>query len=269
MGSLNVSEITYQPVRAPGQTQSLGMPGLQRLDSGTYRGPLGYNFGPSDVEPQPPTQPVDSHTANVEETSHDAPSTFIGRAHYLSHETQFDEATARAYPSYQSDELSELGESVLSIFRAFDLPTRSMKQGLTDAFVRFCYPWTPILSRGDVESPPEKTSLLLIQSMFLAASRASSSPGVLAFATPAQFYQRAKALFFMNHEKNPMAVIKATIMLQWYTPDGPEHVSYDASEFWLKIGVGIAYQIGLHRDPGTSRNAPERRRVWWSLVVSS
>lgn len=59
----------------------------------------------------------------------------------------------------------------------------------------------------------------------------------------------------MNHEKNPLAAIKATIMLQWYTPDGPEHVSYDTGEFWLKTGVGIACQVGLHRDSGEGPNA--------------
>jgi putative effector of murein hydrolase len=57
------------------------------------------------------------------------------------------------------------------------------------------------------------TSLLLNQAVFLAASRVSSAPGVAAYASSEQFYQRAKALFWQGHEKNPVTVIAATIML--------------------------------------------------------
>lgn len=208
------------------------------------------------------------HSANTGRDTFGASTTYIGRSHYLTEETSIDEDSSRAYPSYHPSELSGVGESVLHMFKAFDLPARSIRQGLVDNFIQFCYPWTPILSRGELNfSSPDQPSLLLSQALFLAASRASSSPGILAFATPEQLYQRAKGLFYMNYETDPLAVIKATIMLQWYTPDGPEHVSYDTGEFWLKVGVGIAYQIGLHKDPGEERNASIRRRVWWSLVV--
>ncbi|KAJ5987754.1 hypothetical protein N7481_002964 [Penicillium waksmanii] len=208
------------------------------------------------------------HSVQASDKPHEGSTTYIGRSHYLSQDTPIDETSSRAYPPYQPEDSSGIGDSVLTMFNAFDLPVKSIRQALIDSFMRFCYPWTPILAHGELDfSSEDNSSLLLSQSLFLAASRASSSPGILAFATPAQFYQRAKALFFMNHETNPLTVIKATIMLQWYTPDGPEHVSYDAGEFWLKIGVGIAHQVGLHRDPGVGNDASVRRRVWWSLMV--
>lgn len=72
----------------------------------------------------------------------------------------------------------------------------------------------------------------------------------------------------MNHELDALTVIKATIMLQWYTPVGPEEVSYDAGEFWLRVGVAIALQIGLHREPPRGPTASVRKRVWWTLRVS-
>lgn len=197
-------------------------------------------------------------------------TTYIGRSHYLSHDTPIDEDSSRAYPPYQPEDPSGVGSFVLHKFNAFDLPVKSTQQALMDSFVQFCYPWTPILNSGELDFSSENIqSLLLSQALFLAASRVSSSAGILAFASPAQFYERAKALFFMNHETDPLSVIKATIMLQWYTPDGPEHVSYDVSEFWLRLGVGIAYQVGLHKDPGVGKDASTRRRVWWSLVVGT
>jgi hypothetical protein len=51
-------------------------------------------------------------------------------------------------------------------------------------------------------------------------------------------------------------------------PNGPEHVSFDTSRFWLQIGVGLAHQVGLHKEP-TGVDCLVRRRLWWSLVVSA
>ena len=210
-----------------------------------------------------------SQLEDVDEDRNTESTTYIGRAHYLCEDTPIDEASSRAYPAYQRHELSETGATVLQLFKAFELPSRSTRQSLIDNFIQFCHPWTPILSRGEMDfSETKRPSLLVTQALFLAASRVCSASGVLAFATPEQFYQRAKSLFYMNHEKDPLAVIKATIMLQWYTPDGPEHVSYDAGEFWLKIGVGIAFQVGLHKETSPGGSNFVRRRLWWSLVVS-
>jgi len=194
--------------------------------------------------------------------------TFIGRAHYIHENSPIDERSARSYPTSKANELSEVGATVLELFKSFDLPPRSTRQSLVDNFIQYCHPWTPILSRSELEtSETRRPSLLLMQALLVAASKVSSSPAIPAFATPEEFYQRAKALFYMNYESDPITVIKSTIMLQWYTPDGPEHVSYDAGEFWLKLGVGIAFQVGLHREPSPGPTSSIRRRMWWSLVV--
>lgn len=196
-------------------------------------------------------------------------ATFIGRAHYIDDDTPVDEQSARSYPTNKINELSRTGMTVLELFKSFEVPPRSVRQSLMDNFLKYCHPWTPILSRGDLEISDKRVpSLLLMQALFLTASRISSSSANPVFATPEQFYQRAKALFYMNAERDPITVIQSTIMLQWYTPDGPEHVSYDSGEFWLKIGVGIAFQVGLHREPNPGPNSATRRRIWWSLVVS-
>jgi hypothetical protein len=57
-------------------------------------------------------------------------------------------------------------------------------------------------------------------------------------------------------------------MLQWYNPQAPEHVSFDNSGFWLKLAVGVAHQIGLHKEPPPGPSNAIRRKLWWSLVVS-
>lgn len=55
------------------------------------------------------------------------------------------------------------------------------------------------------------------------------------------------------------------------TNSGPERVSIHNSGYWLRVGVGLAQQIGLHREPDTSKhsktNCQLRRRTWWVLYV--
>jgi len=74
-------------------------------------------------------------------------------------------------------------------------------------------------------------------------------------------------LFWLGYEKDTITVIIATCIMHWWNPDGPEHVSIDTSSFWVRIGVGLAYQIGLHKEPQRARDASLRRRLWWTLFV--
>lgn len=196
-------------------------------------------------------------------------TSYVGRSHYLAHDLPIDESSARAY--HGSKEPSETELKTLQLWSCCLIPPKAVRQSLIDTFMQKCYPWTPVLFPDDITNDRlgKQPSLLLNQALFLAASRVSSAPGVAAFASSEQFYQRAKVLFWLCQEKNPLAVIAATVMLQWYNPDGPEHVSFDTSRFWLQIGVGLAHQVGLHKEPTPGADYLARRRLWWSLVVSA
>lgn len=195
-------------------------------------------------------------------------TTYIGRSHYEGN-GPIDEATARSYTQSRQKDLSDIERKTLELWNVYSLPPRPVHESLVEAFTEYCSPWMPVLEPDDMQTPASRdNSLLLAQAVFLAASRVTSSSSVQAFSTPADFYQRAKALYWVGHEKNPLTVIKATTMLHWYTPDGPAFVSYDTSEYWLRIGVGLAHQIGLHREPPHGPKRAIRRRVWWTLVVS-
>ncbi len=198
-------------------------------------------------------------------------ATYVGRSHYISQDLPIDETSARAYRASKDKAPSEAELKTLELWGCSLLPSKPVGQSLVDTFMQRCYPWTPVLSLEDIDTERlgRQPSLLLSQALFLAASRVSSAPGVTAFASPEQFYQRAKALFWLSHEKNPLTVIAATTLLHWYNPDGPEHVSFDTSRFWLQIGVGLAHQVGLHKEPAHGADYLVRRRIWWSLVVST
>lgn len=124
------------------------------------------------------------------------------------------------------------------------------------------------MHENDVASILNGTSSpLLAQALYVAATRVSSAPISPAEPSIKERYERAKILFWMGHESNPINSVKATLLMQWYNPEGPEHVSLDTSEFWMRTGVGLAYQIGLHKEPVQGPWYSMRRRIWWSLVV--
>ena len=164
--------------------------------------------------------------------------------------------------------LPHLDVLFLALRKAFDLPSRTMRESLIDAFMEHCHPWTPIVERRWLEETDQRRpSLLLLQAVFLAGSRVLSSP--LVHTSSPEFYERARALFFHGHEKNTTLAIVAVCLLQWWNPTGPEKFSVNTSGFWVRIGVELAYQVGLHKEPADGPFKSFRRRLWWTLVVSN
>jgi hypothetical protein len=197
-----------------------------------------------------------------------ATPTYMGRAHYIQDDEDIDEARARSFPSNRMDGLSHLEMSTIVAFNAFQLPSSSTRHELMGSFLQHCSPWMPILHEHDVNSVLNGTSSpLLAQALYVAASRVSAQSRPLPAPSIKELYERAKILFWMGHESNPINSIKATLLMQWYNPEGPEHVSLDTSEYWLRTGVGLAYQVGLHKEPAAGPWYSMRRRIWWSLVV--
>lgn len=212
------------------------------------------------------------------------PSTtsYLGRSEYITHDVPIDEDSAAQYHTGAAQELSPADMKTLEALHAFDLPPRPIREALIDSFMTYCQPWTPIVERTFLwRKDGKEPSVLLLQCVFLAASRVSSAPSATSYATSEEFYRRAKALFWLGHEKDVMTMTTAVCILQWYNPGGPEHISTDTSKFWLQTTVGLAHQIGLHREPTPSRyehmfrlypltsgiNAIYCVRLWWSLVA--
>ncbi|KIL86323.1 hypothetical protein FAVG1_10152 [Fusarium avenaceum] len=217
--------------------------------------------------------PIDHATYQLQTPSTSQATTYIGRGHYVEDDNEIDETSARAFEPAKIKVGPHAGtqKETLVLWKAFDIPPLAARQSLLSAFLDYCNLWTPVLEPKDIQElscfDQEKTSMLLAQSLWLAGSRVTNAPSVVAFASSDDFYHRAKAVFWSGLEADGVSAIKASLMLQWYNPQAPEHISFDNSGFWLKIGVGIAHQIGLHKEslPGPTRAI--RRRLWWSLVV--
>ncbi|OBT71010.1 hypothetical protein VF21_10003 [Pseudogymnoascus sp. 05NY08] len=189
---------------------------------------------------------------------------YLGRSEYLAPAIPFSEA--RPNQESPSAALPEVDLQILRLQRVFDLPSRSVRAGLIDNFMTYCFPWMPIVERRWLEvGGQNKPSILLLQAVFVAGSRVSSESMLL--KSSEEFYRKAKALFFCGHEKNSIIIIIAVCLLHWWSPASPEELSADSSHFWMAVGVRFAYQIGLHREPPKGKHAMLRRRIWWTLVA--
>jgi len=157
---------------------------------------------------------------------------------------------------------------VLELYGAFDLPDMPLRQSLFEAFQEKCWTWMPVV---DILSHTQaglstKTSLLPLQAIMLVG--ALMRPDVCDKATCDTYYYRVKSLIHSGYERNPMNLLAAMCLVQYYTPTAPKDVSVDTPRFWWSSALGIAQQIGLHRQP-TRRGHDYglRRRVWWTMYV--
>lgn len=193
----------------------------------------------------------------------------MGRAQYFQ-DAQIPVDQDQQYVGSTMEDPTDEDLQLLQFQRAFDLPPRAIREGLVDTFMKRCAPWMPIVERAWLEDDEHGSpSILLLQSVFLAASRVTTAPAVAAYASSHEFYRRAKALFWSGWEKNPITVVASVCILHWYNPEGPERVSTNTSGFWRYVAVGLAHQIGLHKEPLRQGDRSLRRRLWWSLYVSS
>lgn len=190
---------------------------------------------------------------------------YLGRSEYLGLAAPQLTEIPNVQDSERCARLTEEEKTILDIHRAFDLPPLAIQRSLIDNFETYCAPWMPILDSKHLQQP-NKLSILLLQSVFVAGSRVAAASHIS--ASSETYYRRAKALFFSSYETNPVIKIAAACLLNWWNPLGPDKVSLDGSGFWLRVAVSLAYQIGLHRESPNGKNSSYRRRLWWTLVVS-
>ncbi|OAQ77920.1 Acyl-CoA dehydrogenase [Purpureocillium lilacinum] len=244
----------------PNTTGTTGLTAISDLDTTG----LHQITGPATSPHSPISQNSQFHKAYEIPT---VDRSYDGRSEYLGDQVPFTEPLHVSHTGLDPEHgLPHLDVRFLALRKAFDLPSRTMRESLIDAFMEHCHPWTPIVERRWLEETDQRRPpLLLLQAVFLAGSRVLSSP--LVHTSSPEFYERARALFFHGHEKNTTLAIVAVCLLQWWNPTGPEKFSVNTSGFWVRIGVELAYQVGLHKEPADGPFKSFRRRLWWTLVV--
>lgn len=167
----------------------------------------------------------------------------------------------------ENQQLSSTVRQVLLLHGAFELPELPLRQSLIEAFIERCYTFMPVieLEHFQGESTSGEHSLLVLQAVILAGSL--MRPQVCEAGFSERQYQRVKALIQCGHETNPLMMLAALCIVQWYAPNAPSTISADMPKAWNIQAVGLAHQLGLHREPkaeGTQQGL--RNRIWWTLV---
>ena len=168
----------------------------------------------------------------------------------------------------QPFKLSETEIQVLHLYHAFDLPELPLRQSLIEAYAEKCSTWMPVVDVASLSAglSNTETSLLLLQAVLLVG--ASMRPDVCNKSTLDSFYHRVKALINTGYERNPLNILAALCLIQWYTPTAPKDVSTDTPRYWESCALGIAQQIGLHQQPQRkTSDSGLRRRIWWTLYA--
>jgi hypothetical protein len=177
--------------------------------------------------------------------------------------------------------LVKLGKEEVELLRqrgALSIPHWTYCDDLIEAYFQYVAPVVPVINRSrfmrqyrDPNNPP---SLLLLQTIFLAGSRATSKsyPKDMEGATmPSSmtFYKRAKALYDSDYEGDRIIVLQALILLGWYgeeTSDVTKNVFY-----WNGLATTVAQGSGVHRSAEKARlpRSDKRlwKRIWWTLFT--
>lgn len=197
-------------------------------------------------------------------------ASYLGRANYMTSHVEIDEDDATQYqsPGARTGPLHSLQTRIRRHLSMIELPQKPVRETLLRNFLQRCRPFMPLVNESDLDKfDAQNSDSLLVTSMLVAGSIVSSAPQATEIGQ--RCYQRAKVLFYTGAEQNHIHTVMASIFLQWLNPSGPEHVSIDNSSFWLRISVGLAHQLGLHREPDHRvADAKLRRKIWWTLVVS-
>ncbi|KAI5466555.1 cutinase transcription factor 1 alpha [Mariannaea sp. PMI_226] len=175
-------------------------------------------------------------------------------------------------------ELDNVEIEILHQRGAFLLPPRSLCDELIESYFTWVHPIVPVINRTrfmrqyrDPKNPP---SLLLLQSVLLAGTRACNNPQMMdanGSTTPAAltFYKRAKALYDANYEDDRVTIVQSLLLMGWYW-EGPEDVTKNVF-YWSRVATIVAQGSGMHRSVEQSQltRSDKRlwKRIWWTLFT--
>jgi hypothetical protein len=177
-----------------------------------------------------------------------------------------------------STRMNDVELEILQTRGALSLPPKELCDELIREYFKWIAPVVPVINKTlfmqryhDPKNPP---SLLLMQAILLAGSRVCATTMLLdsnGSEVPAAtlFYQRAKALYDADYEKDRVTLVQALILMGWYWED-PGRVHKNVF-YWNGLATTVAHGCGMHRSTKSSRlSLKDQRlwtRIWWTLYT--
>ncbi|KAK2732331.1 hypothetical protein FQN57_002947 [Myotisia sp. PD_48] len=176
--------------------------------------------------------------------------------------------SSRSYdiPTVANSPLKTIEARIQSFAGANQLPPKSMIEALSSIYFKYLYHRVPVVDRRQGTACP---SILLQQSLCLAGSVLRHPRSTKGLAESERFYARAKALFYSNHEHDPLIILQSVCLLTLWTVTPPSVVTIDSGWSWLGLAIRFAFQIGLHRESTYPQRASPgcARRIAWFLFA--
>ncbi|CDR38827.1 CYFA0S02e06480g1_1 [Cyberlindnera fabianii] len=164
---------------------------------------------------------------------------------------------------------------ILRLRGAFLLPEKALCDDLINTFFEHIYPVEPVVDRKMFMKQYESGtgSLLLLQSILLAASRVSDNELIFDsngsnYLTSATFFQRAKALYEANYEKEAIPIIQSLSLFSRFW-EGIDDILGN-SFYWTRIAITAAQGFGFHRNMSGNFSNEEIKVckiLWWNLYI--
>lgn len=155
-------------------------------------------------------------------------------------------------------------------------PSDHQQQDLIESYAEtyweYCYPWCPVLDPDDLFDGISRSPLL---ENALAAAGSHIQPPLVPHQGPAEYYAKARSIFYNDEESDPMTTLKSVALFYWWAPRAPTTVHRHSSWWWTSVLIRHAQQMNLHREPATAHPMRTehilsvRRRIWWTAFVSA
>ncbi|RMJ19160.1 hypothetical protein BHE90_003703 [Fusarium euwallaceae] len=147
---------------------------------------------------------------------------------------------------------------------------QELQQSFSETYFRYCYPWCPVLDRDTLEADL-KRSPMLANALALAASHVQ--PPLVKHEGPAEYYQKARMIFYNDEEADMLTALKAISLFYWWAPRPPSIAHRHSSWWWTSVIIRHAQQMNIHREPteevaqAAGIDLGLRRRLWWTVFA--
>lgn len=179
-------------------------------------------------------------------------------------------------PEIQTDamtqQLANQERKILSVTSGniTNIPSADLLQGFAETYFQHCYAFCPVLDEDKLSEDLANSALL---SNALAVVGSHVRPPLVPHSGPAAYYDRAKRLFYDEHEPDVMVSLKAISLFYWWSPSPPTAIHRNSSWWWQSVIIRHAQQMGMHREPALDHprhaelNLPLRRKIWWTAFA--
>jgi hypothetical protein len=111
------------------------------------------------------------------------------------------------------------GDRVACMTSDSNLPPIELQQSFAETYFNYCWPWCPVLDKQTFDSQTDgSASHLLINALALLGMQVR--PPIMQHARAKDYYDRAKMLFYLDEESNPLVSLQSIMLFYWWAPRG-------------------------------------------------